>query len=81
MLSADDLTMAESLTPVPPPADLLARVRMEYLEMPGLTLTRHQARRLWNLDLILCEAILAALVSERFLSESNNGTYLRREAH
>jgi hypothetical protein len=54
---------------------------MEYLEMPGLTLTRHQARRLWNLDLILCEAILATLVSERFLAESTNGTYLRRDGH
>ena len=30
--------------------DLLARIQMEYLEMPGLHLTSQQARRLWNLD-------------------------------
>jgi hypothetical protein len=72
--------------PTPPaPAELLigirTRVRMEYLEMPGLTLTRHQAGRLWNLDPLTCEAILATLVRERFLSQSNDGSFLRREEH
>jgi hypothetical protein len=73
--------MPEPLTPGQPPDELLTRIRMEYLEMPGLTLTRHQARRFWNLDPILCEQILATLVSEHFLSQSNDGTYLRRERH
>jgi hypothetical protein len=30
--------------------DLLNRVRGEYAEMPGLTLTLAQAQRLWGLD-------------------------------
>jgi len=77
----EDLIMAESYTTAAPPPELLARIRMEYLEMPGLSLTRHQAHRLWNLDLLLCEAILSTLVTERFLWKSNTGTYLRRERH
>ena len=57
---------------------LLWRVRMEYLEMPGLRLTGEQARRLWNLDRVACDQLLATLVHERFLSKSNDGSYLRR---
>ena len=56
---------------------LLRRIRMEYIEMPGLQLTRAQARRLWNLDQITCEDILATLVEEQFLTRTARGTYLR----
>ena len=56
---------------------LLLRIRMEYLEMPGLQLTGGQARRLWNLDPITCEDILATLVEEQFLTRTVRGTYLR----
>ena len=70
------LVMLEPLVPSPLPRDLIDRIRMEYLEMPGLALTRLQARRLWNFDPLLCEAILAALVSERFLLQSTDGTFL-----
>jgi hypothetical protein len=59
-------------------SDLLIRIRGEYTEMPGLRLTRAQARRLWNLDQAACEDILTALVREEFLSETTDGTYLRR---
>ena len=57
---------------------LLTRIRMEYVEMPGLQLTGGQARRLWNLDQSTCEDILATLVEERFLTRTTRGTYLRR---
>ena len=45
--------------------------------MPGLQLTGGQARRLWNLDLVTCEDILATLVEEQFLTRTARGTYLR----
>ena len=57
--------------------DLLRRVQAEFLEMPGLRLTRAQARRLWALDDTLCEAVLAALVDARFLVESGNASFIR----
>ena len=57
--------------------DLLNRARQEYLEMPGLLLTTRQASRLWNLDAGVCQALLSALVDEKFLSETRAGAYLR----
>ncbi len=66
--------------PIPntPPRDLVDRIRMEFIEMPGLSLTGPQASRLWNLDAGLCDAVLAALILEQFLSRSRGGAYLRR---
>lgn len=58
---------------------LLLRIRMEYVEMPGLRLTSQQAGRLWNLDQAACEEILATLVQELFLSRTSDGAYLRRD--
>ena len=57
--------------------DLLRRVQAEFLEMPGLRLTRAQARRLWALDDTLCEAVLSALVDARFLVQSRNASFMR----
>ena len=57
--------------------DLLRRVQAEFLEMPGLRLTRAQARRLWALDPAVCEAVLSALVDARFLVESRNASFMR----
>ena len=57
--------------------DLLRRVQAEFLEMPGLRLTRAQARRLWALDDTLCEVVLSALVDARFLVESRNASFIR----
>lgn len=58
-------------------ADLLRRVQAEFLEMPGLSVTRAQARRLWALDAAVCEAVLATLVEARFLVESRNASFIR----
>jgi hypothetical protein len=58
--------------------DLLERIRMEYLEMPDLCLTLWQARRLWNLEAELCDALLSALVGEGFLVRTREGLFLRR---
>jgi hypothetical protein len=57
--------------------ELLNRAKQDYLEMPGLLLTTRQASRLWNLDAGVCQAVLATLVHDKFLSETSGGAYLR----
>ena len=60
--------------------DVLKRIQMEYVEMPDLKLTLQQARRLWNLDSLVCEAAMDALVAVKFLRQTPDGKYLRRTA-
>jgi hypothetical protein len=55
-----------------------ARIRAEYLEMPGMKLTVDQVRRLCGVGSDICEVVLDALVAERFLSVRSDGRYLRR---
>jgi hypothetical protein len=55
-------------------------IRGEFSEMPGLRLTRPQARRLWGLDAATCDAALDALVDEHFLRRTPHGEYLRADA-
>ena len=57
------------------------RVRAEYLEMPGLSLTKWQMRRLWLLDVSLCDAVVESLVKSAFLGRGNNDTYVRVGDH
>jgi hypothetical protein len=61
-------------------ADLLLRVRGEYLELPGLRLTLQQAQRLWHMDRTLCERVLGALVEEAFLRRTRDGAFVKRES-
>jgi hypothetical protein len=58
-------------------AQLLRRIRAEYLEMPGLRLTAAQARRLWGLEAPACNDLLEGLLGERFLQRRPDGTYAR----
>jgi DNA-binding IclR family transcriptional regulator len=51
-------------------------VRAEYLEVPGLELTRDQAQRLWGLERAACDALLTALVESRFLRRTRDHRYL-----
>ena len=53
------------------------RVRGEFREMPGLTLTVAQARRLWSLDSTTCSAVLTELVEAGFLCRKADGAYGR----
>ncbi len=55
---------------------LLAIVRGEYLEMPGLRLTRQQAQRLWSLDADTCATLLTTLEEARFLRRTRGGDYV-----
>lgn len=68
--------MTETRTTEP----LTMRIKGEYLEMPGLTLTPGQAQRLWNMDAQACRAILDMLVDLRFLHRTPEGRYARRGA-
>ena len=49
------------------PGDLEARVKGEYLEMPGQRLTVPQASKLWDVDQQVAGAVLEHLVQRRFL--------------
>jgi hypothetical protein len=57
---------------------LVGRICGEYLEMPGLVLTREQAQRLWGLDAPTCLQLLEGLVDLGFLMRRPNGRYRRR---
>jgi len=59
--------------------DLLARIRGEYLEMPGLALSLDQAQRLWNLPRQECEGLLDALVGSGFLAYKRLGMFVRAD--
>jgi hypothetical protein len=48
----------------------LGLIQAEYLEIPGLHLTRPQARRLWSLEPAVCDALLDALVAVDFLRKT-----------
>jgi hypothetical protein len=55
---------------------LVVRVRGEFREMPGLSLTFPQACRLWQIDPVECRAVLQALLDERFLRVSESGAFV-----
>ena len=59
---------------------LMRRVRGEFLEMPGLSLTFAQAVRLWGLERELCERVINALVSAAFLRRTSAGAIMRVDA-
>jgi hypothetical protein len=56
---------------------LLTRIRAEYVEMPGLRLTREQAQRLCGAEPWLCQRVLDMLVDMKFLCVKPNGVYAR----
>jgi hypothetical protein len=55
-------------------------VRGEYLEIPGLLLTRSQVQRLWDLDDTSCDAVLESLLESRFLRRTPSGAFIRLRA-
>ena len=55
---------------------LIRRVRGEYLEMPGMSLTLAQACRLWQMDAPTCQAALDMLIAERFLGRTRDGAFV-----
>jgi hypothetical protein len=60
-------------------AQLLARIRAEFEELPSLRLTRGQAQRLFGLRPDICERVLAALVSDGSLCCDHEGRYRKHD--
>lgn len=61
-------------------ADWLQLIRAEYLESPGLHLTKPQVQRLWGLDPATCDALLAELVHVKFLKRTHRDAYARADS-
>ena len=61
-------------------AEWTTRIRAEYLEMPGLALTRAQMRRIWPIDASVCDAVVNALLASGFLECRQGYTYARRSS-
>ena len=57
----------------------LDRVRGEYREMPGLSLTEGQAQRLWGLEPRTCRDLFEALLATGFLRRTTQGRYVRAD--
>ena len=62
-----------------PANEWVERIRAEYLEMPGLCLTRNQMRRLLMLDASTCDAAVDELVICGFLRCRADQTFVRAE--
>jgi hypothetical protein len=59
--------------------DWVRLVQSEYVEMPGLHLSKRQAQRLWNLDARSTDAIFEALEASSFLRRMPNDMYIRAD--
>jgi len=57
-------------------AELIGRIRCEFLEMPALKLSLQQACRLWNLSAGACGEALDALRAEGFLYQTPSGAFI-----
>jgi hypothetical protein len=55
----------------------LRRIRAEYVEMPGMSLTLAQVAWLCGIERSLCGPVLDTLVEAGFLCRKTNGTYSR----
>jgi DNA-binding response OmpR family regulator len=61
-------------------AQARARIRAEYMEMPGMRLRVEQVQRLCGVDRGISRFVLDALVRETFLVVNRDGTYVRAAA-
>ena len=58
--------------------ELTLRVRAEYTEMPGLSVTLAQAQRLLAIDQPTCAAVFQTLVKRGVLKRTAQGRYVRQ---
>jgi hypothetical protein len=68
-----DLTMSRENTTT---TDWVHVVQSEYLEMPGLQLTKAQVRRLWGLEDDTCDMVLEQLQAMQFLRRTARDLYM-----
>jgi hypothetical protein len=55
--------------------DARVRIEIEFVEMPGLKLSRDQIQRLCGVPGDVCDEALAALVSGGFLRQKPDGSF------
>ena len=60
--------------------DWIRMIRAEYLEIPGLVLTKRQAQRLWGLEETVCDVLLDAMVADKFLRKNPRDAYVRADS-
>ncbi len=53
------------------------RIRREYLDLPGLSLSARQMQRLSNVDSESCQRALDMMIRERFLRRTPEAQYVR----
>ena len=56
--------------------DARLRIQIEFIEMPGLKLSRDQIRRLCGVPADMCDKALATLVESGFLRQKPDGSFL-----
>ena len=54
-------------------------IQSEYVEMPGLHLSKRQAQRMWSLDARSTDVIFNALEASNFLRRMPNDIYIRAD--
>ena len=59
------------------PHEIVTRLRREYQEMPGLSLTDKQVQRLCGIEPVMCKVTLQMLVNDGFLTQAADGQYRR----
>lgn len=59
--------------------DWMLLIRAEYLEMPGLALTRRQAQRLWGLPPDVCDSVFDSMVAANFLRRIRGDSFVRAD--
>jgi hypothetical protein len=77
MLQITASPISEFVAPQDSKALITERVRGEFREMPGLTLTLAQAGRLWSLDAATCGEVLSHLVDTGYLCRRSDGAFCR----
>lgn len=71
------MLQSTAATQLDPRVMITERVRGEFREMPGLTLTLAQAVKLWSLDLTTCADVLTSLVTAGYLCRRADGAFCR----
>jgi DNA-binding IclR family transcriptional regulator len=56
--------------------DWVRLVQAEYMEIPGLNLTKPQVQRLWDLDERTCDEVLHTLEEAGFLKRTDRDGYV-----
>lgn len=53
------------------------RVRAEFDEMPGLSLTEPQAAKLFGIERTVCRDVIDQLIDESYLRKTRSGSIIR----